>query len=349
MNRPSVTKPFLQALNGEIQSRPPFWFMRQAGRYLPEYQKIRKQAKDFLTLCYTPDMATEVTLQPLRRYHMDAAILFSDILVVPDGLGQAVRFEEGRGPVLEPVRSKKEIKNLSLTRMAKHLLPVYETVQRLSRNIPEETALIGFAGAPWTVAVYMIEGHGGGNCPLAKSWAEKEAPEFKILMDLLVEATASHLVEQVKNGAEAVQLFDSWAGVLDGPQIKRWVMDPCAAVVKRFRMSCPDVPVIGFPRAIGDLYEDFVQKTKVNGISLDSAILPEWAAEHLQPHCTVQGNLDNKILVRGGKLMEESTHRILGALSGGPFIFNLGHGILPETPPENVAALVDLIHGWKNG
>ncbi len=342
-------KLFLRALDGETLSRPPFWLMRQAGRYLPEYREVRSKANGFLNLCYTPDLAVEVALQPLIRFDMDAAILFSDILVVPDGLGQKVRFDEGRGPVLVPIRTKKQIDNLSLERMEEHLAPVYETVERLSDAIPENTALIGFAGAPWTVAVYMVEGQGGGECRKIKDWAAKQPARLQALIDLLVEATARHLIRQVESGAEAVQIFDSWAGVLDGSEIRRWVMEPTAAIVSRLREACPGVPVIGFPRAIGDLYEAYVKKTQVAGISIDSAIPVDWAAQRLQPMCTVQGNLDNHVLIRGGRELEDKTRRILDGLAGGPFIFNLGHGILPQTPPENVARLAEIIRGWKNG
>ena len=323
--------------------------MRQAGRYLPEYCEVRSKADGFLNLCYTPDLATEVTLQPLIRFGMDAAILFSDILVVPDGLGQKVRFDESRGPVLVPIRSKKQIDSLSLERMEEHLAPVYETVERLSDAIPKDTALIGFAGGPWTVAVYMVEGQGGGECREIKGWAAKKPARLQILIDLLVEATTRHLIRQIKRGAEAVQIFDSWAGVLNGPEIQRWVMEPTAAVVSRLRKACPGVPVIGFPRAIGDLYEAYVKKTKVAGISIDSTIPTDWAAQRLQPFCTVQGNLDNQVLVKGGRALENKTRQILDGLGGGPFIFNLGHGILPQTPPENVARLAEIIRGWKKG
>ncbi len=338
-------KPLLRALSGESLSPPPLWLMRQAGRYLPEYRKIRATAKDFLQFCYTPDLAVEVTLQPLRRYGMDAAILFSDILVVPDALGQKVQFREGEGPVLEPVDSPEKLSCLSIGRLRGHLAPVYETVHQLSREIPQQTTLIGFAGSPWTVAVYMVEGRGGTGCGKIRAWAHRAPDDLQKLIDLLVEATAVHLVQQVENGVEVIQLFDSWAGVLGESQFRRWVIAPTAALVGRLRQACPDVPIIGFPRGAGLMYEAFANLSGVDAIGIDSAVPVDWAAANLQGKSTVQGNLDNQALVVGGKALEMETRRILEALAAGPFIFNLGHGVLQETPPEHVHRLVELIRG----
>jgi len=328
--------------------RPPFWLMRQAGRYLPEYREIRRQAKNFIEFCYTPDLAVEATLQPLRRYAMDAAILFSDILVIPDALGQKVEFREGEGPVLKPVRSIEDIESLEAGGVIEHLAPVFETIRILSSEIPVETALIGFAGAPWTIAVYMIEGRGGTDCREARTWAFRDPDEFQKLIDLLVDTTADYLIEQVKNGAEAVQLFDSWAGVHSESQFRRWVISPTVEIVGKLKAACPHVPIIGFPRNAGALYEDYVKKTGVDGISLDSIVPLDWARRTLQPRCSVQGNLDNQALLSGGKALENETNRILQALSGGPFVFNLGHGVLQWTPPEHVAQLAELIRSWNN-
>ncbi|MCZ6745254.1 MAG: uroporphyrinogen decarboxylase [Alphaproteobacteria bacterium] len=339
-------KLLLRALQGEVSTRPPFWLMRQAGRYLPEYRRVRERAEDFLRFCYTPDLAVEVTLQPWHRYGMDGVILFSDILVVPDALGQAVRFAEGQGPVLEPVRSVGDISRLSLDRLCGHLAPVFETIRRLSREISGDAALIGFAGAPWTLAVYMVEGHGGTDCGRARTWAYNAPVEFQGLIDLLVDATTTYLIEQVKNGVEVVQIFDSWAGVLSESQFRQWVIAPTTEIVGRFRAACPGVPVIGFPRGAGVLYKDYVEQTGVDGVSVDSTVPVQWAREALQGICTVQGNLDNQALVAGGQALDRETARILGTLAGGPFIFNLGHGILPETPPEHVARLAELVRGW---
>lgn len=340
-------KLFLRALKGESLTRPPFWLMRQAGRYLPEYREIRAQSKNFLNFCYTPDLAVEVTLQPLRRYGFDAAILFSDILVIPDALGQKVEFREGEGPVLEPVTSREDLKALSVDRLHDHLAPVYETVSRLSKEIPPETALIGFAGAPWTVATYMVEGKGSKDYPTARTWAYRDPEGFGQLIDLLVEATSSYLLRQIEQGAEVVQLFDTWAGVLSESQFKRWVIEPTTEIVKRINQAHPSVPVMGFPRGAGILYREFIEKTGVNGVSLDNSMPVSWAAENLQPLCTVQGNLDNMALIAGGQTMEREIEAILEGFSGGSHIFNLGHGILPNTPPEHVARLAEIIKGWE--
>ena len=340
-------KLFLRALKGESLTRPPFWLMRQAGRYLPEYREVRSQSKNFLNFCYTPDLAVEVTLQPLRRYGFDAAILFSDILVIPDALGQKMEFREGEGPVLEPVRSLADLSRLSVDRVHDHLAPVYETVGRLAKEIPDETALIGFAGSPWTVATYMVEGKGSKDYPAARTWAYRDAQGFGQLIDLLVEATSAYLIRQIEHGAEVIQLFDTWAGVLSESQFFRWVIEPTREIVKRLKTAHPEVPVMGFPRGAGILYKDFIEKTGVDGVSLDNGMPVKWAAENLQPLCTVQGNLDNMALIAGGEMMENEIRAILEGFSGGSHIFNLGHGILPETPPENVGRLAEIIKDWK--
>ncbi len=320
--------------------------MRQAGRYLPEYRQLRNKAKDFLRFCYTPELAVEATLQPWRRYAMDGVILFSDILVVPDALGQMVQFDEGQGPILEAVRSVEDLSRLSLGRLCGHLAPVFETIRQLAQEISGETALIGFAGGPWTLAVYMVEGRGGTDCGHARTWAYKAPMEFQRLIDLLVDATTAYLVKQVESGVEVVQIFDSWAGVLGETQFRRWVIEPTTEIVARFNAACPGVPVIGFPRGAGVLYKDYVEQTGVNGVGVDSAVPVQGARETLQSVCTVQGNLDNQVLVAGGQALEKETTRILEALAGGPFVFNLGHGILPETPPEHVARLAEMVRGW---
>ena len=341
-------KYFLRALKGENLIRPPFWLMRQAGRYLPEYRELRQKSKNFLDFCYSPDLAVEATLQPLRRYDFDAAILFSDILVIPDALGQKVEFREGEGPVLEPVRSIDDVDKLSLDGLHDHLAPVYQTVSRLSSEIPQQTALIGFAGAPWTVATYMVEGKGSKDYARARTWAYADPEGFGKLIDLLVEATTAYLIKQIENGAEVIQLFDTWAGVLSENQFQRWVIQPTVEIVKRLNKACPGVPILGFPRGAGILYQDFVKQTGVDGVSLDNSVPVSWAAEHLQPLCTVQGNLDNMALIAGGEAMENEIRAILEGFAGGPHIFNLGHGILPETPPEHVERLAALIQGWES-
>lgn len=342
----SSRKPFLRALAGETVTPPPFWLMRQAGRYLPEYRETRAAAGGFLDLCYAPDKAVEVTLQPLRRYGMDAAILFSDILVIPDALGRSVRFVQGEGPVLDPLTGPQDVEALAVSNVRAHLAPVLETVRRLSAAIPETTALIGFCGAPWTVATYMIEGGSSKDYAATKRWAYGQPELFARLIDALVEASADYLIAQAEAGAEAVQIFDSWAGVLPEAEFHRWVIDPIGRIVERVKNAMPGVPVIGFPRGAGVLYRDFVQATGVDAVSIDTTVPPLWAAETLQPHCTVQGNLDPMHLVVGGDGMDRAVDAILSALGHGPFVFNLGHGIVPATPPENVARLVQRLRAF---
>jgi len=343
----SPTKAFLRALSGETVTPPPFWLMRQAGRYLPEYREVRAKANGFLDLCYTPEKATEVTLQPLRRFGFDAAILFSDILVVPDALGQNVAFREGEGPVLTPVRSAEQIAALSIDGFQNHLKPVFETVKRLSKAIPPTTALIGFAGAPWTVATYMVEGSGSKDFMETKKLAYSQPRVFKGLIDLLVQATGDYLVAQIDHGAEAVQLFDSWAGALPEEEFGKWVIEPTRQLVERIKSERPGVPVIGFPRGAGALYLPYVERTGVDAVSLDTGIPLLWAAETLQPKVTVQGNLDPVMLIAGGEALDNAIDHVLKTLSRGPFIFNLGHGILPSTPPENVARLAARVKAWR--
>ncbi|OIR00762.1 uroporphyrinogen decarboxylase [mine drainage metagenome] len=340
-------KAFLRALAGETVTPPPFWLMRQAGRYLPEYREVRAGCRGFLDLCYSPDKATEVTLQPLRRYGFSAAILFSDILVVPDALGQAVAFKEGEGPKLPPIRDGKALAKLSLEGFASHLAPVFETVSRLSKAIPAETALIGFAGAPWTVATYMVEGSGSKDFIETKKLAYGQPDVFKALIDLLVQATGDYLITQIDHGAEAIQLFDSWAGVLPEDEFEKWVIAPTQRLVERLKRERPGIPVIGFPRGAGALLLPYVEKTGVDAVSLDTGVPLEWAAKMLQPKVTVQGNLDPILLITGGEAMDRAIDRILSTLGRGPFIFNLGHGILPSTPPEHVARLAERVKAWR--
>lgn len=339
------TKPFLRALNGERVTPPPVWLMRQAGRYLPEYRKVRAEAGSFLDLCFTPDLAVEVTLQPIRRFGFDAAILFSDILVVPHGLGQRVWFEEGTGPQLEALTRPDDIAALSRDTVRERLSPVFETLRRLRSELSAQVALIGFAGAPWTVASYMVEGGSSRDFAAVKGWAYGDPQGFQVLIDLLVEATADYLVAQVEAGAEALQLFDSWAGVLPDAQLRRWCLQPAVEIVRRVRTRCPDVPIILFPRGAGLLYKDFAQDAGANALSLDTTVPLEWARETLQGSVVLQGNLDPLMLIAGGTALEHETRRILAALGEGPFIFNLGHGILPQTPPEHVAQLLALVRG----
>jgi uroporphyrinogen decarboxylase len=337
-------KSLVAALRGERQAVPPLWLMRQAGRYLPEYRKLRETAGDFLTLCYTPDFATEVTLQPVRRFGLDAAILFSDILVVPHGLGMSLAFREGEGPVLEPLRSASELARLEPARLLDRLAPVYEAVRRVKRDLPAEAALIGFAGAPWTLATYMVEGGSSREFRRVKDWAYREPGSFVTLIERLTEATIAHLGAQIEAGAEAVQLFDSWAGVLPEAPFRAFVIEPTRRIVAALKARFPEVPLIGFPRGAGLLYPDYVATTGVAAVALDQHV-PLSAAQAMQRQCPVQGNLDPLLLVLGGAAMDEAARTILAALRQGPFIFNLGHGIVPETPPAHVARLVELVRG----
>lgn len=337
------TKRFLAALNGEPVDRPPFWFMRQAGRYLPEYRATRAEAGDFLDLCYRPDLAEEVTLQPIRRFGMDAAILFADILLLPQALGQHLAFRAGEGPVLEPIRRVEDIPALDMDRLHEGLSPVYETVSRLSRSLPAETALIGFAGAPWTVATYMVEGGGSRDHPTIKQWAFSDPEGFGKLMDLLVEGTAAYLKAQIAAGAEAVQLFDTWAGALPHAFLEPLVFRPLQRIAALIHAEYPDIPVIGFPRGIGTALAEAARIPGIAGLSVDWAMDPQWVAANVQPHRVVQGNLDPRLVVVGGEPMRHATRHILDCFGKRNFIFNLGHGFVPETPPEHVAELSEIL------
>jgi uroporphyrinogen decarboxylase len=338
--------PFLAAFSGTGGSRPPFWLMRQAGRYLPEYRALRENTRDFLTFCYSPELTTEAALQPLRRYGMDAAILFSDILVIPHALGRAVAFVEGVGPRLDPVSSTADIALLRPEELEERLDPVYAGVRQLKAALPREVALIGFAGAPWTLAVYMVEGRGGGEADAPRGWGYRDPAGFSTLITVLVDAVVRHLGRQIENGADAVQLFDSWAGLLPETEFRRWVIEPTAEIVRRLKAAWPGVPVIGFPRGAGALYEAYVRDTGIDGVGIDAGVPLDYAARTLQPRVLVQGNLDNLALVAGGAAMEREARRILRTLAKGRLVFNLGHGVLPQTPPEHVAALAEIVRGF---
>lgn len=342
-------KLFLRTLRGHPSECPPVWLMRQAGRYLPEYREIRASAGSFLDLCYTPELACEVTLQPIRRFGFDAAILFSDILVIPDALGQSVAFREGEGPVLDALCSPTDIDRLDTGRLGDHLAPVFETIRLIRRELPEEVALIGFAGAPWTVATYMVEGGTSRDFATVKALAYGDPMTFGRLIDRLVEATASYLIAQIDAGAEALQLFDSWAGVLPDQAFLRWVLAPTREIVARVRDRHPEIPIIGFPRGAGIMYLAYADDTGVDAVSLDTAVPVDWAAHELQTMVAVQGNLDPIILRTGGSMLQDSVRAIRRGFSGGPFVFNLGHGIVPDTPPEYVGELVAVLRENTNG
>ena len=334
-------KPLLRALAGETVFPPPTWLMRQAGRYLPEYRATRAKAKTFLDLCLSPELAAEITLQPVRRFGFDAAILFSDILVVPHALGRRVGFVEGAGPKLDPIRPT-DLAKLDKGGIRAALAPVFETVHLLRRQLPAATALIGFAGAPWTVATYMIEGGSGRDFSASKRFALGNPEDFGKLIGVLVEATSEYLLGQVEAGAEALQLFDSWAGVLGESEFRRWSIEPTRAIVERLKAAYPQVPIIGFPRGAGMLYADYARETGVDALSLDTGV-PLTFARALQARLPVQGNLDPQLVVVGGEAMRREAGAILAALGEAPFVFNLGHGIVPETPPEHVAELLRIV------
>ncbi len=341
-----MNRAVLKALKGESISPVPIWMMRQAGRYLPEYRATRAQAGSFLDLCYTPDFAVEVTLQPIRRYGFDASILFSDILVIPDVLKRGLRFEEGRGPVLEPIGAD-EIASLDRSGMDAHLAPVYETVKRLRAELPEETTLLGFCGAPWTVATYMIAGHGTPDQAPARLFSYRHTDEFAALMALLTDMSADYLIRQIEAGADAVQVFDSWSGVLDEESFERWCLDPITTITQRVKAVHPDVPVIGFPKGAGSLYDRFAAESGVDAIGLDWSVPLSQAKRIQQTGKCVQGNLDPMRLVAGGAALDEGIDAIIDALADGPFVFNLGHGVTPDTPVEHVARMVDRVHGAR--
>ncbi|MER8694996.1 uroporphyrinogen decarboxylase [Mesorhizobium opportunistum] len=331
----------LDVLKGKAIFPPPLWMMRQAGRYLPEYRETRRRAGSFLDLCYDPDLAVEVTLQPIERFGFDASILFSDILVVPHALGRDVRFEEGRGPLLTPI-SAAEILALESDVFHVNLEPVYETVRRLRARLPDETTLIGFCGAPWTVATYMIAGHGTPDQAPARLFAYRKPVAFKQLLKVLADHSAAYLIRQIQAGADVVQIFDSWSGVLDDASFEQFCVEPVAEIVRQVRAVHPDVPVIGFPKGAGARYQSYREKTGVTGLGIDWTV-PLSAAKDLQRSGAVQGNLDPLRLVAGGKALSDGVEAILKALGDGPLIFNLGHGITPETPVAHVEAMVKLV------
>lgn len=318
--------------------------MRQAGRYLPEYRQVREKAGSFLDLCYTPELAAEVTLQPLRRFDLDAAILFSDILVIPDALGQSVRFATGEGPILEPVDAK-SIATLAPEKALENLSPVFETLGRIKSALSSDKTLIGFCGAPWTVATYMIGGKGSSDQAAARLFALQEPEAFSALIDMLVEVSAHYLIAQFRAGADMVQIFESWALNLDEESFRSFVIEPNRRLVARVRESVPEAPITGFPRGAAGMLAEYAEKTGVSVLGLDYATPLSFASKELPKTVTVQGNLDPLRLVAGGAQMEARAREIIEAFSDRPHIFNLGHGIVPQTPIANVARLVELVHG----
>ena len=337
------TKPLLRVLAGETLSPPPWWLMRQAGRYLPEYRAVRARASDFVELCLTPGLAAELTMQPVRRYGMDAAILFSDILLLPHALGQKLTFRDGEGPVLEPVAGNAGVALLDGAHAVSRLEPVLEAVWQVRASLGPQTALIGFAGAPWTVATYMVEGGVSRDFRQVKAWAYGDPQGFAALIEVLIEATIELLAAEIAAGAEIVQLFDSWAGILPEAAFARWIIAPTARIVAALRGRQPDCPIIGFPRGAGVLYERYTAETGVDAVALDTMVSAGFAGARLRPLATVQGNLDPVLLLTGGAALESAVRDMRRAFSGGPWVFNLGHGVLPQTPTENVSVLAGLL------
>ncbi len=342
-----MAKILLETLKGNPGEKVPFWFMRQAGRYLPEYREIRAKCPSFMDFCYNPEKATEVTLQPIRRYGMDGAILFADILVVPDGLGQQVGFEKGFGPRLDPVATEETFSKLSMANFHDKVGNVYKTVSNLSSALPENVTLLGFAGAPWTVATYMIGGQGSKDHAAARQLGYGNPELFGRIMEMLVDATAEYLCRQIEAGADAVQIFDSWAAAIPETMFDKWIIEPTRAIVDKVRAKHSETPIIGFPRLAGASLSRFVEETGVDAVSLDTGVPLEWAAKDIQSKVCVQGNMDPHLVVSGGDLMVSEANRILESLKGGAHIFNLGHGFVPETPPENVALLSETIKNFR--
>lgn len=343
----SPQKTILRALAGETLPTPPIWMMRQAGRYLPEYRATRAQAGDFLKLCYNPDLAAEVTLQPIRRYGFDAAILFADILLVPQALGADLWFVTGEGPRLSTITTQAELdKLLPADAIHDHLNPVYETVKILSRELPSETTLIGFAGAPWTVATYMIAGRGTPDQGPAHALKTENRAVFDSLMDRITEATIHYMSKQIEAGAEVVKIFDSWAGSLQGDDFMNYSLKPMARITAALKEKHPQVPIVAFPRGAGERYVGAHAAIGADCIAVDDGVTAEWAAQNLQTGGCVQGNLKSSHMVTGGDALVSETRRIVQAFSKGPHIFNLGHGITPDADPENVQLMIDTV---RNG
>ena len=346
MTASPADKTILRALRGETLPVPPVWMMRQAGRYLPEYRATRAQAGDFLSLCYNPELAAEVTLQPIRRYRFDAAILFADILLLPQALGADLWFVTGEGPRLSTITDAAGVAALKPSEAIHEVLnPVYETVRILRRELPAETTLIGFAGAPWTVATYMIAGRGTPDQGPAHAFKAADRAAFSDLIDRLTDATIAYLSAQVSAGAEVIKLFDSWAGSLKGRDFDDFALQPARRIIAALKARHPGLPVIAFPREARDRYVGFARATGADCVALDNSVAAEWAAAHVQCDGCVQGNLDPRHLVTGGAALTDETRRIRDALAAGPHIFNLGHGITPDADPENVHRMLEALRG----
>jgi uroporphyrinogen decarboxylase len=347
LTRKSAVKPFLEVLSGHRQKVPPIWMMRQAGRYLPEYREVRAKAGGFLNLCFTPELAAEVTLQPIRRFNFDAAIIFSDILVIPHALGRAVSFEVGEGPRLDPLDTPEKITTLRAKADFGKLEPVYEALRRVRSELDSNIALIGFCGAPWTVATYMVAGQGTPDQAPARMMAYRHPDAFAGIIDALVESSIEYLLGQLKAGADALQIFDTWAGVLPPREFARWSIEPTRRIVEGVRAKAPDARIIGFPRGAGALLPVYVDATGVDAVSIDWAAEPSLIRERVQTKVAVQGNLDPLALIAGGAALDRAIDDVLANFSKGRLIFNLGHGILPETPIAHVEQMLRRVRNFR--
>lgn len=336
----SATKPFIDVLSGQRQAVPPMWMMRQAGRYLPEYREVRAKAGGFLDLCFNPELAAEVTLQPIRRFGFDAAIIFSDILVIPYALGRSVRFEVGEGPRLEPLDDPAKVATLAPRADFGKLEPVFEALKIVRGALDPKTALIGFCGAPWTVATYMVAGHGTPDQAPARMMAYRHPEAFAKIIDVLVENSIDYLLAQLAAGANALQIFDTWAGVLPPAEFARWSTEPTRRIVEGVRTKVPDAKIIGFPRGAGAQLPGYVEATDVNAVSIDWTAEPAFIRERVQGKVAVQGNLDPLALITGGAALDRAVDNVLANFAQGRFIFNLGHGIQPETPIAHVEQMI---------
>jgi uroporphyrinogen decarboxylase len=343
-----MAKPFLEVLSGRKQAVPPIWMMRQAGRYLPEYRELRAKAGSFLDLCFTPEYATEVTLQPIRRFNFDAAIIFSDILVIPHALGRSVRFEAGEGPRLDPLDTPEKIATLAPHADFAKLEPVFEALRRVRSGLDAKTALIGFCGAPWTVATYVVAGQGTPDQAPARMLAYSHPEAFEKIIDVLVENSIQYLVGQLKAGADVLQIFDTWAGVLPPREFARWSIEPTRRIVAGVRKQVPEAKIIGFPRGAGASLPAYVDATGVDGVSIDWAAEPALIRDRVQNRVAVQGNLDPLVLITGGAALDRAIDDVLENYAGGRLIFNLGHGILPETPIAHVEQMIRRVRAYKS-
>ena len=347
MTQPPTVKPFLEVLSGRRQPVPPLWMMRQAGRYLPEYRELRAKAGSFLDLCFTPEFAAEVTLQPIRRFNFDAAIIFSDILVIPHALGRSVRFEAGEGPRLDPLDSPDKVATLATEADFSKLDPVFEALRRVRRDLDPKIALIGFCGAPWTVATYMVAGQDTPDQAPARMMAYRHPDAFAGIIDTIVENSIVYLLRQLEAGADVLQIFDTWAGVLPPREFQRWSVEPTRRIVEGVRKQVPGAKIIGFPRGAGALLPSYVEATGVDGVSIDWATEPSLIREKVQSRVAVQGNLDPLVLIAGGAALDRAVDDVLASYAGGRLIFNLGHGIQPETPIAHVEQMVKRVRAYK--